>query len=232
MNLFYQPEITNGIFHLDTDESKHCIKVLRRRAGDEINLVDGRGCFYTARITSANPKRCEFEITAKTEDTPRNFHVHIAIAPTKNIDRIEWFVEKATEIGIDEISLIVSHKSERKVIKSERLEKKAIAAMKQSLKARLPKINKPTGFTDFISIEKTNNKFIAQVDPENPGLLGKTASPGTRCCVLIGPEGDFTDSEVNAAIENKWIKVSLGNSRLRTETAGLVACHILNLINE
>ena len=232
MNLFYQPEVINGILHLDTDKSRHCVKVLRKRSGEKRDLVDGKGCFYTARITTADPKRCKFEVIERAEDLTRDFYVHIAIAPTKNIDRIEWFVEKATEIGLDEISLIVSHKSERKVIKSERLEKKAIAAMKQSLKARLPKINELVGFADFIGLKKNHNKFIAQVDPENPKLLSKTASPGTRCCVLIGPEGDFTADEISKATKNGWTKVSLGNSRLRTETAGLVACHILNLINE
>jgi len=231
MALFYLPEAKTGATQLSPEESKHAIKVLRLQEGDAIELIDGIGGKYKARITSANHKICEFEVLEKATEKPKDFFVHIAIAPTKNIDRMEWFVEKAVEIGIDEISFVHTSHSERKVIKLDRLEKKAISAMKQSLKAKLPKINALTPINEFIVNTNQTDNYIAYVDFSNPKALQQLAPKKSDYCVLIGPEGDFSEDELELAIANGFTKVSLGTSRLRTETAGLVACHLLNIIN-
>lgn len=231
MALFYLPEAKVGATQLSPEESKHAIKVLRLQEGDIITLIDGVGGQYEAKITSANHKKCEFEVLGQTAEAAKDFFIHIAIAPTKNIDRMEWFVEKAVEIGIDEISFIHTANSERKVIKLDRLEKKAISAMKQSLKAKLPKINALTPFNEFIVNTNESNKLVAYVDFSNPKVLQQVAPKKSDYCVLIGPEGDFSEDELELAIAHGFTKVSLGTSRLRTETAGLMACHLLNIIN-
>lgn len=227
MQLFYQPELSNGAYHLDPDESRHAIKVLRLKYGDNIDLVDGIGTFYQARILEDNFRRCTFEVISSRKESPYQGFRHIAIAPTKNLDRIEWFVEKAVEIGIDRISFIYCKNSERKVLKHERVVKKAISAMKQSIKARLPEIDEMVPLNVFLSTVDAPGRYIGQVDFENSLALKSTLEE--RNVVLIGPEGDFTPEEVEQALEAGFKKVSLGNSRLRTETAGLVATHILNL---
>lgn len=227
MQLFYQPEIVNGIHHLDVDESRHAIKVLRLKVGQEIHLIDGLGTFYTANITTDNHRKCAFEITEKKAESKRTGYRHIAIAPTKNLDRTEWFIEKAVEIGVDRISFILTKNSERKVLKTERLVKKAISAMKQSIKASLPVIDEMVSLKEFLSATKGKNKFIAYVDFDNPTELKSLVAENSL--VLIGPEGDFTSDEVELALDKGFQKVSLGQSRLRTETAGIAAVHILNL---
>lgn len=227
MQLFYQPEIVNGIHHLDVDESRHAIKVLRLKVGQEIHLIDGLGTFYTANITTDNHRKCAFEITEKKAESKRTGYRHIAIAPTKNLDRIEWFVEKAVEIGVDRISFILTKNSERKVLKTERLVKKAISAMKQSIKASLPVIDEMVSLKEFLRATESQSKFIAYVDFDNPTELKSLV--GENSLVLIGPEGDFTSDEVELAVDKGFQKVSLGHSRLRTETAGIAAVHILNL---
>lgn len=227
MQLFYQPEIVNGIHHLDVDESRHAIKVLRLKVGQEIHLIDGLGTFYTANITTDNHRKCAFEITEKKAESKRTGYRHIAIAPTKNLDRTEWFIEKAVEIGVDRISFILTKNSERKVLKSERLVKKAISAMKQSIKARLPVIDEMVSLKEFLSTTEGKNKFIAYVDFDNPTELKSLVAENSL--VLIGPEGDFTSDEVELALDKGFQKVSLGQSRLRTETAGIAAVHIMNL---
>ncbi|OEK01053.1 16S rRNA (uracil(1498)-N(3))-methyltransferase [Roseivirga sp. 4D4] len=227
MQLFYQPELVNGIRHLDADESRHAIKVLRLKIGHEINLIDGHGTFYKAHITNDSHKKCEFEIVDKTEESKRKGFRHIAIAPTKNLDRTEWFVEKAVEIGVDRISFVLTKNSERKVLKTDRLVKKAISAMKQSIKAQLPAIDEMVTFKEFLNSAEGENKFIAYVDFDNPIELKSVVTE--QNIVLIGPEGDFTPEEVGLAIDNGFQKVSLGQSRLRTETAAIAAVHILNL---
>lgn len=232
MNLFYQPQITDGVFYLDPEESKHCIRVLRRAKGDSLKLTDGKGCFYTATITKADAQQCFFEIKEKQVGPTKPFFIHIAISPTKNPERIEWFVEKAVEIGIDEITFIHCKTTERPYIKLERLEKVAISAMKQSLKATLPKVNDVVKLDTFITQSKEESKFIAFVDRSNPAHLQSISKPGSQYLTLIGPEGDFSEHELLLALGHDFKKVSLGNSRLRTETAGLAACHILNLINQ
>lgn len=232
MNLFYQPRIPEGIHYLDEDESRHCIKVLRRKNGDTLHLTDGKGNFYNARITSEDMSKCSFEIISTIADTVRDFKVRIAISPTKNADRIEWFVEKAVELGVDSITLIDCKHTERTHIKKDRLVKVAISAMKQSVKATLPAIEGLTPFNSFITSVTSEGKFIAYVDAANPVHLKDTAKPEQDSIVLIGPEGDFSADELQLALSHGFKKVSLGSSRLRTETAGMAACHILNLVND
>jgi len=233
MRLFFQPEVLNGDLFLDVEESRHCVKVLRLKEQDQILVLDGRGGKHTVSIVNANQRKCEFEVLQTEQTAPIDHHIHIAIAPTKNMDRIEWFVEKAVEIGIQEISFFFSDNSERKHFKTDRVIKKAVSAMKQSLKTHLPVINEPIKLNELLKQLPADNaqRFIAYVDQDNPDLLFKSVHPKGNYYVLIGPEGDFSTKELSAAIDNKFKKVSLGESRLRTETAGIAACHILNLIN-
>jgi 16S rRNA (uracil1498-N3)-methyltransferase len=230
LNLFYQPEISAGISHLDAEESRHAVRVLRMSEGDPLMLTDGKGCFYSAKITKADPKKCQFEILDKHEAPRRNFHIHVAIAPTKNADRIELFVEKVTEIGIDEISFILCKNSERKAINMDRVKKTAVSAMKQSQQALLPKLNELVPFKKIVEV-KTDQKFIGFVDSTNPIHLKTLAQPNKKYLILIGPEGDFSKEELELSIQNNFEKVSLGTNRLRTETAGLVAVQVLALAN-
>lgn len=231
MNLFYQPLIPEGHFYLDNEESRHCTKVLRKKSGDVILITDGKGFFYDAVITTADPQRCVFTIQSKRAEAKRNFSIHVAISPTKNTDRLEWFVEKAVELGIDKISFMRCINTERISIRKDRMEKIAVTAMKQSLKASIPFITGLLTFQEIITLSEDSDKFIAYVDPSNPDHLKSLASSGGQYLVLIGPEGDFTQDELSSAIASGFMKVSLGTSRLRTETAGLAACHVLNLVN-
>jgi 16S rRNA (uracil1498-N3)-methyltransferase len=234
MQVFYQPDIIKGIYELDAEESRHCVKVLRKQAGDTIHLTDGKGSFYTARIVKADPRQCTFEIVEKTTAIKKDYYIHIAIAPTKNLDRTEWFVEKAVELGVDEISFVICDNSERKDLKLDRLERKAISAMKQSLKARLPALHEVILFRQFLEeLSENEEKYIAYVDLENPSpSLKSLLQPNRRYCVLIGPEGDFSREEIALSLQKGFQPVSLGQSRLRTETAGIAACVMLNLYNE
>ena len=231
MNLFYQPRIPEGIFYLDTDESRHCVKVLRKKTGDHIRITDGKGFFYEAVILKTDDRQCSFEVEQKTEAPARRHAIHMAISPTKNPDRIEWFVEKAVEFGVEKISLMECEHTERTYLKTERLEKVAVSAMKQSLKASLPVIGDISTFSTIVDSSQESGKFIAYVDETNPHHLKDVAIPERSYLILIGPEGDFTPEELGHALRHGFQKVSLGKSRLRTETAGLAACHILNLIN-
>jgi 16S rRNA (uracil1498-N3)-methyltransferase len=230
LNLFYQPRIPEGIHQLDEEESRHCLRVLRRRAGDTIRITDGRGQFYDARITGEDTRACTFHITAQQAAPARPYRIHIAISPTKNADRLEWFVEKAVEFGIDAITLLECQHTERSYHKTDRLQKVAVSAMKQSMQAWLPQIQGLTPFAQVIA-SPAQQKLIAFVDASNPLHLKHAATPEKDYLVLIGPEGDFTLEELNAALSMNFHKVSLGASRLRTETAGLAACHTLHLIN-
>ena len=230
MILFYQPDIHQHA--LDAEESRHCVKVLRKQAGDVIHIVDGRGTFYESKITEANPKQCQFEILQQWQAPPKSYQVHIAIAPTKNLDRTEWFVEKAVEIGVDAISFIQCAHSERRVLKLERIEKKAIAAMKQAQRATLPLLYPLVLLPAFLQqVDPEAQRFMAYVDPSNPLHLFQAAEPHRRYVVLVGPEGGFSPEEVALALQQQFGLVSLGDYRLRTETAGLVACHTLQLVN-
>lgn len=236
MNIFYTPDIDKTL-ELPIEEAGHCARVLRMVEGDKMMLTDGRGSFYEAELTAVSNKRCRFRILNK--QTPESLwlgHLHIAMAPTKNMDRTEWFAEKATEIGFDEITFLNCRFSERKVIKTERVDKILVSAMKQSLKPTKPRLNEMISFAEFIKQEFKGQKFIAHCYDEEENtvkpLLQNAISRGEDVTVLIGPEGDFSREEVKLAVEKGFRPISLGKSRLRTETAALVACHIMNLINQ
>lgn len=235
MHLFYTPDITTDTYTLNEEESKHCVRVLRLNEGDKIQLIDGKGGWYEAEIIDNNPKRCSVKIIdTKKEVGKRNWQLHIAIAPTKSMDRLEWFVEKATEMGIDEVSLINSVNSERNIVKTERIQKVAISAIKQSLKAYLPKINEVVNLKILIAQAKDfkGEKFIAHCQSTGLPHIKTHYTPKQNALVLIGPEGDFTIEEVKLALDNGFKEISLGESRLRTETAALYACAALNVLNE
>ncbi len=229
MQLFYQPEITQSKY-LDAEESGHCIRVLRKKTGDIIHITDGAGGLFKGKISNLNKRKVEFEVLESEQRTPQSFHLDLAIAPTKSMDRMEWFVEKCVELGIDHIYFFKCHHSERHQVNLERLNKKAISAMKQSIKTFLPTLHPMKSFNDIISIP-IEQKFIAHVGQLNQNLLLSSVKPKANVRVFIGPEGDFSPSEIELAINNGYQKISLGNNRLRTETAGIAACHILNLVN-
>jgi 16S rRNA (uracil1498-N3)-methyltransferase len=233
MHLFYTPNLNDSTRKLSEEESKHCTKVLRLSEGDKLFLTDGKGAFCEAEIKSASAKDCILEILQRTDQYgKRDFKLNIAMAPTKNIERFEWFLEKATEIGIDVITPMICRFSERKEIKPGRLEKVIVSAMKQSQKAYLPELSPILKFKELISRPFSGDKFIAHCYGEEKKLLSNLVKQGKDVLILIGPEGDFSTEEVEMAIAEGFIPVSLGDSRLRTETAGLVACHTVNLINQ
>jgi 16S rRNA (uracil1498-N3)-methyltransferase len=232
MHLFYTPDIQTAIYQLDEEESKHCIKVLRLKTGDKVNLIDGRGGFYLAEIIDEHPKRTVLNIIDTTlEFGKRNHYLHIAIAPTKNIDRFEWFLEKATEIGIDEITPIICDRSERKEIKTDRSNKIITSAIKQSLKAYHPKLNNYISFKTFISQASADLKLIAHCEEDKKFAIANAFKLHQKYLILIGPEGDFSPSEIELALQNGFIPITLGESRLRTETAALEACFEINYLN-
>lgn len=229
LQLFYTEDLLSGA--LNAEDSKHCARVLRLVTGDHIKITDGKGQIAEAALTRADPKACTFRIVNQNSAPAKNFSIHLAIAPTKNADRIEWMVEKCVEIGVDTISFIQCKTSERKSINMERIEKIAINAMKQSQHYWLPKLNAMLPIDHFIRQSNEHSKFIAHVDEKNPDHLKSLAKPGGHYLILIGPEGDFTSTEIEAAQADGFQKVSLGPNRLRTETAGMTAVMILNLIN-
>lgn len=262
MNLFYSPDLTSETIHftLSEEESAHAIRVLRMKNGAQLFLTDGKGMFYEGEIINPHPKKCEVKIIATRPPThaPRPFHLTIAIAPTKSIDRFEWFLEKATEIGCDEIIPISCKHSERTVIKTERLNKVIVSAMKQCLKSQLPKLHELTDFKNLASplnplssrrgekgqgvVWGEAQKFIGHIPelsesefpPKHPEgkLLSKSLLPiPNSILIAIGPEGGFSEEEVTLAVKNGFTAISLGNSRLRVETAGVVACSIINMVN-
>ena len=216
------------------EESIHCVRVLRKRAGDEIHIIDGKGSMFAAVIEKADKKACLAKIKALLKkDESRPYYLHIAIAPTKNISRFEWFLEKATEIGIDEITPLLCEHSERKKIRVDRLEKILLSATKQSLRATLPKLNDLTSFSGFFKTAQAQSQnFMAWVEEDAGNLLKTQYQRGTDTCILIGPEGGFSPDEVTMAKNNNYDTVSLGTSRLRTETAGLAACFAINILNQ
>ncbi|MCX6250492.1 MAG: 16S rRNA (uracil(1498)-N(3))-methyltransferase [Bacteroidetes bacterium] len=233
MNLFFAPSLQGNLFTLNEEESKHCIRVLRLKKGDLLHLTDGNGNLFETTIVDDNTKRCSVEIiSVQKEYLKRDFYLHIAIAPTKNMGRFEWFLEKATEIGVDEITPLFCHYSERTYMKASRLEKILISAMKQSLKTYLPKLHDPVSFSDFIHQPFNGQKYIAYCDPSENRLLKDLYSKGENALILIGPEGDFSNEEVAEAKNTGFIPISLGKSRLRTETAGIVACNTINFVNQ
>ena len=232
MHLFFTPILNAGTVLLPEEESKHAVKVLRLNQGEVVNLVDGKGGFYQAVIEEDNPKKCLLRITETTLNFGyRPYRIHIAVAPTKNNDRIEWFIEKAIEIGIDRISFLLCERSERKQVNLERLDKVVVSAMKQSVKAYKPEVSDIIPFKDFIKEIQPGGNYIAHLEEHERTPLHQIPLQES-ICVLIGPEGDFSPQEIKLAYDKGIKPVTLGNSRLRTETAALVACHTLNLLHE
>jgi 16S rRNA (uracil1498-N3)-methyltransferase len=234
MQLFYTPDIEPNHPHyiLSEEESKHAIRVLRLEIGNEVQLIDGKGGLYHATIRDAHPKRTVLQINStSTAFNKRNHYLHIAIAPTKNIERVEWFLEKATEIGIDEISLIICQRSERKEVKTERLNKIITSAIKQSVKAYHPVLNEPITFNQLLAKPFDGQKFIAHCEDGEKANLKDAISAKGKYLILIGPEGDFSKAEINDEFQKDYKAITLGESRLRTETAALEACFEVNFLN-
>lgn len=235
MQLFFHPEITedNKEVRFSRDESKHIVKVLRKREGDILHLTNGKGWIFKTEITLAEPNNCSARILSSEKEPPAPYHLHLAVAPTKMNDRYEWFLEKATEIGIQEITPVICDHSERKIVKSERFQRVIQSALKQSLHARFPVLHEPVSFKEFLEQDHPENRFIAHCEEDQPRkLLSRSLKKGISATILIGPEGDFSKEEIEKAVNAGWKPVSLGNSRLRTETAAIVACHTAALINE
>ncbi|MBM3419572.1 MAG: 16S rRNA (uracil(1498)-N(3))-methyltransferase [Bacteroidetes bacterium] len=232
MQLFYSGNIDHGYCSFSGEESRHIIKVLRMSKGDPIMVTDGRGNLGKGIISETDPAGCTaiiHEVT--TGSDTRNYRLHITISPLQNSERLDWFVEKATEIGIDEITPVISRYSARKVVNTARLRRLALSAMKQSLKTQLPVINEPLSFSNIVKMEHAGMKMIAWCRAPGKNIIKSVYSKSRSAVVLIGPEGDFSPEEVSEAEEAGFIPVSLGKSRLRTETAGIIACHAICFMN-
>ena len=236
MQLFYNPNISENPSEIsfDKDESRHIVKVLRMKEGDLLKITNGTGSFFDAEIILASPKQCVTKVLKEEKIEPLPYHLHLAVAPTKLNDRYEWFLEKATEIGISEITPIICDHSERKIIKPERYDKILQSAMKQSFKAHLPILNEAISFKDFIMSKDSEDgiRCIAHCEDLNKKSLKSLLQPNTNTTILIGPEGDFSSEEIDAAIIAGFLPVTLGDARLRTETAAVVACHSVAFINQ
>jgi len=233
MQLFYTCEVNGGTCLLDEEESWHCTRVLRLREGDTVKVTDGQGKWYEGILSGVQGKRCLVSINRVTSSEQRRpWWLHVAIAPTKNIERFEWFLEKATEIGIDEVTPLICEHSERKVVKMPRLTKVLTVAMKQSLKPWLPLLHEPADFGDFISRPFTGQKFIGWCETGRESEFQNLYHRGSNALVLIGPEGDYSRGETELAVKSGYTPVSLGDSRLRTETAGIVVCQIMEIMNK
>lgn len=234
MTLFYIQGASKELQFLPKEESKHAVKVLRLQTGDVLAITNGEGDIHTAKVVIPNQKKCEVQIFETKHFEPKKFKIHIAVAPTKLNDRYEWMLEKMTEMGVDEITPIICHRSERKVLKLERMERIIVSAVKQSWKAYKPVINEPIKYSEFIKNTQFDQQFIAHCNGGcgSDAHLKTMADTEKNIGILIGPEGDFSESEVKLATENGWVKTGLGSARLRTETAALVACFTLNLMNE
>ncbi len=235
MHIFYSPDINGDTAILSTEESGHCIRVLRLRLHEHVQLMDGKGGFYEAEITDASASACRLNILKPIHyNHSRSFKLHIAIAPTKNTDRFEWFVEKSVEIGIDTITPLLCQRSERRVLKTERLNKLIVSTMKQAINPVKPELNEMMDFKSFIKIlpVSATNQFIAHCERQDLKPLKNSIIQGSDITILIGPEGDFSHEEILLAEKLGLLSVSLGKTRLRTETAGITACHTANLINE
>lgn len=234
MQLFFNPDINEQTEQIvfSKDESRHIVKVLRKSVGDELQITNGNGWLFTAKISIADIKNCVAVITSKEHQPRKNYKLHLAVAPTKMNDRYEWFLEKATEIGIDTITPIICDHSERKVIKIDRFEKIVQSAMKQSLHYYMPKLNDAIPFKEFIKHEFIGQKFIAHCEETDRKSLKQALQPEQDVLILIGPEGDFSSHEIDTAIDSGFMPVTLGDTRLRTETAAIVACHSVVFTNE
>ena len=231
-NFFYSPGIEGPFHTLNKDDSNHLVRVLRIQKSEKVFVTNGKGSVFECVVADPNPKGCKLEIIHQKEgDDRRNFTLSVGIAPTKNISRFEWFLEKSTEIGVDTFIPVLSENSERKVIKEERLNRVITAAVKQSLKSLHPALKSLTSFSELIKQPFDGQKFIAYVDDTIKEELYHVCKPDANALILIGPEGDFSNNEISLAREHGFIPVKLGPSRLRTETAGVVACHTVNLVN-
>lgn len=233
MHVFYTPDIKTDEYLLNEEESRHCTKVLRLGIGAHVHLIDGIGGLYKAEIIGESKRSVILKvIEVQREYQKRGHHLHIAVAPTKNIDRLEWFLEKATEIGIEEITPVICDRSERKVVKEDRLNKVITSAVKQSLQAYHPLINPQTTLDAFLKQQNTSVKMIAHcLDNKPRQYISDLIQPAGSYTILIGPEGDFTSHEIDRALQNGYKPLTLGNTRLRTETAGLAACFEVNYLN-
>lgn len=234
MQLFYNPDISENTEQVSfsKEESRHIVRVLRKTIGDKLNITDGKGNLFEAEISQALDKKCTVHILGRSERPKTwNCYIHLAMAPTKMNDRFEWFLEKATEIGIDEISPIICEHSERKQLKIERMEKVILSAMKQSLKFERPILNPIVSFKEFIEQSNWDLGLIAHCEDGNKKDIKSYLPSNERIVIMIGPEGDFSASEIAYALEHGLKPISLGESRLRTETAGIVACHSVHLLN-
>ncbi|MES2454391.1 MAG: 16S rRNA (uracil(1498)-N(3))-methyltransferase [Bacteroidota bacterium] len=233
MHVFYTPDISSDEYVLNEEESKHCIKVLRLGAGALVYLIDGRGGRYKAQIIGESKRNVQLKVVEFHQDQKRQHHLHIAVAPTKNIDRIEWFLEKATEIGIEEITPLICDRSERKTVKEDRLQKIITSAVKQSLQAYHPILRPQTDFKDFIKQDHSDAiRMVAHcIENEEKQYISQLAVPKQKYTLLIGPEGDFTPQEIKLALDHNFAPLTLGNTRLRTETAALAACFEVNYLN-
>lgn len=233
MQLFYaeniEPTFTEYTF--DKEESKHIVKVLRKLEGSILHITNGKGYLFICEIILASEKKCIVKIKESQFTEPRNFKIHMVVAPTKMNDRYEWFLEKAAEIGVDEVTPIICDHSERKIIKTDRFDKILISAMKQSNQMYLPILNEPIKLTDFLSKEISGQKFIAHCEETDKIELKNRIEKQQNYTLLIGPEGDFSTNEINKALNNGYLPVALGNTRLRTETAAIVGCHTFVLMN-
>jgi 16S rRNA (uracil1498-N3)-methyltransferase len=234
MEIFYAPDITDKSYTLNEKESKHLIRVLRMTKGEAVRLIDGKGNLFTGVISDPDQKGCSIEITGQTTDfEKRNYRLHIAISPLKNPDRFEWFIEKSVEIGIDEITPLICKNTEKPGIKSERINNLIISAMKQSLKAAKPILNEPCNFKEFISRYSNGIRFIAHCERSlERKRISDLYQKNNDVIILIGPEGDFSNEEIVSAVERGYRPVHLGPSRLRTETAGVAACHSIYFMNQ
>jgi len=234
MQLFYNPDIdeTTETFSFDKEESRHIIKVLRKKDSDILHVTNGLGLVFETEITLASDNKCIVEVLSITKSPEPKFRLHLAVAPTKMNDRFEWFLEKATEIGIQEITPIFCDRSERKVVNKERFEKIILSAMKQSNETYLPKLNEAISFKEFIKQKNEGLQLIAHCEETDKKSLKEVLKPNENVTLLIGPEGDFSEKEIALALENNFQPVMLGNTRLRTETAAVVACHSVVFFNE
>lgn len=234
MQLFFNPNISENTSQItfSKEESRHIVKVLRKSVGDILHITNGKGWLFTSELMTSDIKSCSVVVTSKVLQPKRNYQLHLAVAPTKMNDRFEWFLEKATEIGIDTITPIICDHNERKIIKLDRFEKILQSAMKQSLNCYLPKLNEAIPFKEFINKTFTGQRFIAHCDETHRTSLKHELRAKTDVLILIGPEGDFSVKEIEMAIQNKFIPVTLGETRLRTETAAIVACHTVAYVNE
>lgn len=230
MNLFYSTEINNDIAVFDEEEARHCIQVLRKRAGDGIRFADGKGNWYDGQILETGKKSFTAKVVRSWQEQHPPPPLHLAVAPTKSMERFEWLLEKATEIGVGQLTPLLCKHSERKILRPERLERVLLAAMKQSLRATKPVLNEMVAFEKFVAGQNlVAQRYIAHCHSEELPHLSTTLKPAQSVLIMIGPEGDFSEAEVELALNNGFAAISLGSARLRTETAAIAACLMANL---